>query len=205
MYFIIKMSKGLIIGGVIFLMLIVIGVVVYFTMMGGDGEETPSTNGSTTPSGLPKGRYVKIEQTVVSKPTDTGDFCSKNAIINLAEVEVFDKDGTNLASGKTVTGTAILPDYPLANLVDDDKTNFAHTACPDPINTDKDNMLIDLGSVKEIKKIVITNRTDCCKERAIGIKAVVLGADGTTVIKETPAVTTEADTYTFTFPGTSWS
>ena len=174
-------------------------------MMGGDGEETPSTSGSTTPTGPPKGRYVKIEQTVVSKPSDTGDFCSKNAIINLAEVEVFDKDGTNLASGKTVTGTAIHPAGPLANLVDDDKTNFAHTACPDPINTDKDNMLIDLGSVKEIKKIVITNRTDCCKERAIGIKAVVLGADGTTVIKETPAITTEADTYTFTFPGTSWS
>jgi len=157
------------------------------------------------PAGPPKGRYVKIEQTVVSNPSHTGDFCSKNAIINLAEVQVFDKDGTNLASGKTVTGSEALSAFPLANLTDGNMTNFAHTACPNPINTEKDNMLIDLGSVKEIKKVVITNRTDCCKERAIGIKAVVLGDDGTTVIKETPAITTEADTYTFTFPGTSWS
>ena len=178
-------------------------------MMG--GEETPNTTGpggsggSGGSGGPPKGRYVKIEQTVVSKPGDTGDFCSKNAIINLAEVQVFDASNTNLASGKTVTGTEIHPAGPLANLTDGNMTNFAHTACPDPINTEKDNMLIDLGSVKEIKKIVITNRTDCCKERAIGIKAVVLGADGTTVIKETPAITTEADTYTFSFPGTTWS
>ena len=173
-------------------------------MMGGDEEKT-TTIAPAPPSGPPKGRYVKIEQTVVSNPSHTGDFCSKNAIINLAEVQVFDKDGTNLASGKTVTGSEILSAFPLANLTDGNMTNFAHTACPDPINTEKDNMLIDLGSVKEIKKVVITNRTDCCKERAIGIKAVVLGDDGTTVIKETPAITTEADTYTFTFPGTSWS
>ena len=65
-------------------------------------------------------------------------------------------------------------------------------------------MLIDLGSVQEIEKIKITNRVDCCSERAIGIKAVILGADGTTVIKETTAITTDAATYTFTFPGTTW-
>ena len=69
-----------------------------------------------------------------------------------------------------------------------------------------DNLQVDIGSVQEIEKIKITNRTSCCKNRAIGIKAVILGADGTTVIKETPAITTMADTYTFTFPdSTAWT
>ena len=81
--------------------------------------------------------------------------------------------------------------------------NFAHTMSEIP-NTE-DSMLIDLGSVQEIEKIKITNRVDCCKDRAIGIKVVILGADGTTVVKETPAISTSADTYTFTFPGTAWA
>ena len=48
------MSKGLIIGGVLFLMLIVIGVVVYFTM----GGETPTLTGSTGPTGPTSFSYV---------------------------------------------------------------------------------------------------------------------------------------------------
>jgi hypothetical protein len=48
-------------------------------------------------------------------------------------------------------------------------------------------MTVDLGAEKEIKKLVITNRTSCCKNRAVGVKAVILAADGTTVVKETPA------------------
>lgn len=177
-------------------------------MMMTGGDETPTSPGPAAPappSGPPSGRYVKLEQTIVSKPNDSGDFCTKNAIINLAEVQVFNASGTNLAASKTVTGTAIHPAGPLGNLVDGNMANFAHTACPNPVNTEKDYMLIDLGSVQEIKKIVITNRTDCCKDRAVGIKAVILGSDGTTVVKETPAISTTADTYTFTFPGTAWS
>ena len=174
---------------------------------GGDDTKSPgpSSTGPAPPSGPPKGRYVKLEQTVVSYPNSTGDECTKNAIINLAEVQVFDASNTNLASGKTVTGTAIHPAGPLANLVDGNMSNFAHTACPIPTNTEKDYMTIDLGAEKEIKKIVITNRTDCCKDRAIGIKAVILAANGTTVVKETPAITTTADTYTLIFPGNTWS
>ena len=201
------MSKEMaMVGGLVLVCCSSVSLATALMMSGDDDKKTgPSSTGPTTPTGPPKGRYVKLEQTVVSYPNSTEDDCTKNAIINLAEVQVFDASNTNLASGKTVTGTAIHPAGPLANLVDGNMTNFAHTACPVTTNTEKDYMLIDLGSVKEIKKLVITNRVGCCKERAIGIKAIVLGADGTTVIKETPAITTEADTYTFTFPGTSWS
>ena len=169
-------------------------------MMMGGGEETPAAAagagagaGAKTPvvPTLPSGQYVKLVQT------------SLTDVINLAELEVFAKAGTtNLAAGKTVTSSAFHPAGPLPHLVDGNMTNFAHTM--NEVADTGDSMLIDLGSVQEIEKIKITNRVDCCTERAKGIKAVILGADGTTVIKETAVITTDAATYTFTFPGTTW-
>ena len=166
-------------------------------MMGGDGDDD-SSGADTTPKTpvvptLPSGQYVKLVQT------------SLTDVINLAELEVFAKAGTtNLAAGKTVTSSAFHSVGPGSYLVDGVITgyNFAHTM--NEVADTEDSMLIDLGSVQEIEKIKITNRTDCCTERAIGIKVVILGADGTTVIKETTAITTDAATYTFTFPGTAW-
>ena len=173
-------------------------------MMGGDGEETPSTNGSTTPSGLPKGRHVKLVHIVAYNESVEGNVDDKNMIINLAELEVFDASGTNLAAGKTVTGSSKHSStHGYINLTDGNKTNFAHTLGRTP--SEYDSMQVDLGAEKEIKKIVITNRTSCCKNRAVGVKAVILAADGTTVVKETPAISTVADTYTLTFPGNTWS
>ena len=166
-------------------------------MMGGDGDDDAAAT-TTTPKTpvvptLPSGQYVKLVHT------------SLTDVINLAELEVFAKAGTtNLAAGKTVTSSAFHSAGPLPNLVDGVITgyNFAHTM--NEVADTGDSMLIDLGSVQEIEKIKITNRVDCCTERAKGIKAVILGADGTTVIKETAVITTDAATYTFTFPGTAW-
>jgi hypothetical protein len=153
---------------------------------------------------IPSGQYVKLVHTVAQDNSAAGNADDKNKILNLAELEVFGKGGTtSLAAGKTVTGTSLAAGYPGANLVDGNMTNFAHTwgRAADVL----DEFLVDLGSVQEIEKIKITNRTSCCQKRAIGVKVVILGADGTTVIKETPAITTEAATYTFTFPGTTWA
>ena len=117
-------------------------------MMG--GEETPAAatpTTPTTPSGpvLPKAQYVKVER-------PTGNYPGN--IINLAEIEVFDKAGTNIALNAVVTGG---PDNhssgPWANLTDGDYANFAHT-----LGDGIAFMTIDLGAVKEIAKIVITNR-----------------------------------------------
>ena len=180
-------------------------------MMGGDGDDSSDSAagagaGATTPvvPTLPSGQYVKLVHTVAQDNSAAGNADDKNKILNLAELEVFAKGGTtSLASSKTVTGTSLSASYPGANLVDGNMTNFAHTwgRAADVL----DEFLVDLGSVQEIEKIKITNRTSCCQKRAIGVKAVILGADGTTVIKETPAITTEAATYTFTFPGTAWA
>ena len=183
------------------------------TMMGGE-KTTSTTMGSTgpaPPNGPPKGRYVKLEHTVAYDESamrddgiTEGNVDDKNRIINLAELEVFDASGTNLAAGKTVTGSSEYSStHGYINLTDGNKTNFAHTK--GRTEEEIDYLQVDLGTEKEIKKLIITNRTSCCKNRAVGIKAVILGADGTTVIKETPAISTVADTYTLTFPTNTWS
>ena len=177
-------------------------------MMMGGGEETPAAGAGAgagaAAATLPSGQHVKLVHTTAQDNSAEGNVDDKNMILNLAELEVFAKGGTtSLASSKTVTGTSLSASYPGANLVDGNMTNFAHTwgRAADVL----DEFLVDLGSVQEIEKIKITNRTSCCQKRAIGVKAVILGADGTTVIKETPAITTNASTYTFTFPGTAWA
>jgi hypothetical protein len=182
-------------------------------MMGGDGDDSSDSAagagagaGAKTPvvPTLPSGQYVKLVHTVGQDTSAAGNDDDKNKILNLAELEVFAKGGTtSLAAGKTVEAANFHPAGPLGNLVDGNFTNFGHTLGRTP--DDFDAMTVDLGSVQEIEKIKITNRTGCCQKRAIGVKAVILGADGTTVIKETPAITTEAATYTFTFPGTAWA
>ena len=169
------------------------------------GGETPEETATSTEPSLPKGQYVRLEHTVAHDANAEGNDDDKHKIINLAELEVFAKDGTtSLAASKTVEAANFHPAGPLPNLTDGNFSNFAHTLGRDVNEIDK--MTVDLGSENEIEKIKITNRVDCCKHRAQGIKAVIIAADGTTVVKETPAITTTADTYTFTFPdSTTWA
>ena len=180
------------------------------TMMG--GETTEETKPVETEPTLPSGQHVKLIASAAQDPnamrddgTTPGNVDDTNEILNLAELEVFAKGGTtSLAAGKTVTGSSeYSATHGYLNLVDGNMTNFAHTK--GRTAEEIDYLQVDLGSVQEIEKIKITNRTSCCKNRAIGVKAVILGEDGTTVVKETPAISTTADTYTFTFPGTTWA
>lgn len=168
-----------------------------------DGANTDT--GTKTPS-YPKGRYVVLENIKAYDASAQGNDDDKNKIINLAEVEVFAPGGTtSLAAGKPVDGTMFRSEsFPGSNFVDGNFTNFGHTWGRD--QSVHDQIKIDLGSEQEIEKIKITNRVDCCKHRAQGIKALILAADGETIVKDTPAITTTADTYTFTFPdSTTWA
>ena len=176
-------------------------------MMGGEKtiEETGTTV-STEAAPLPKGRYVLLENIKSYDAGAEGNDDDKHKIINLAEVEVFAPGGTtSLAAGKPVDGTMFRSEaFPGSNFVDGNFTNFGHTWGRD--ESVHDQVKIDLGSVQEIEKIKITNRVDCCKHRAQGIKALILAEDGETIVKDTPAIATTADTYTFTFPNsTAWT
>jgi hypothetical protein len=226
------MSQSVIIGGLVLMMICCSSSSsAMFMMGGGDDSDSGSGSGSPGPSSpgpsgssdpisssdptgsrgsLPIGRYVKLQQTVAydnnatrddDEPAEDDD---KNKVINLAELEIFDTSGTNLTTDKTVSGSSEYPTpYKWSNLIDGDKTNTASTK--GRVASEFDYMTVDLEEEKEIKKLVITNRTTCCKNRAIGIQALILADDGTTTIRMSPVITTTADTYTLTFPENTWS
>jgi hypothetical protein len=169
------MSQAAIIG-VVVLLLVVIGVVMYFTMMGGDDEKKTGPTGPAPPPVVKKYRYVRI-----IRDKDGDDHW-----LNLAEVEVF-SGGTNVASGKTVTASSLYAsDYPHANLVDGNKTNFTATN-----NEPVEYFQIDLGQDYDIQKVVIHNRTECCQGRLRNTKIQLSKAADMSSPKESRAITTQ--------------
>ena len=90
------------------------------------------------------GRYVRLQLPRVE-------------CMNIAEVDVLDKHGNNLALNKPVTMSSGYQGnmFPGGNLVNGNRRDFAHTSC-----YDEPWMEIDLGSVSEIARISVTNRAD---------------------------------------------
>jgi hypothetical protein len=157
-------------------------------MMGGEEEtptQTPTTTAGPAPV-LPEAQYVRVKR-------PSGDYPGN--IINLGELEVFDKAGTNIALNATVTGG---PGNhhgagPWANLTDGNFGNFAHT-----FNSGESFVEVDLGAVKEIAKIVITNRADCCQDRLDEAKIELL--DGSRAnVTTTPAIVSAKMKLTYDF------
>ena len=112
-------------------------------------------------------RYVRFVRT--SSPT----------VINLAELEIYDQNGTAITTGRTATASSNYSNsYPASNIIDGDYTNFMHTNDDGVGNT---WVQVDLGSDKLISRIVLYNRTSCCLERAIGLTLYVINNASTTV------------------------
>jgi len=157
----------------------------FFLMGDGDGATGPT--GPTGPTGhlLPEARYVRVERPSADYPGN---------IINLGELQVFDKAGTNIALNTTVTGgPGNHSAGPWANLTDGNFNNFAHTS-----GNGKSFIEVDLGAVKEIAKIVIMNRKSCCQDRLGGAKLVLL--DGSRAnVKTTPVIVSSKMKLTYDF------
>ena len=158
-------------------------------MMG--GETVEETKPVETGPVLPKAQHVKIARPTGTYPT--------TAILNIAEIEVFDKVGTNIALNATVTGgPAVHPAGPWANLTDGDYANFAHT-----LNDGIAFMTIDLGAVKEIAKIVITNRTGYSGSTRMENATVKLLDASQVDVKTTEAIVGEKMKMTYDFAATT--
>ena len=175
-------------------------------MMGGEEKEdpvVPKTPVAPTGPTLPSAQYVKVE-----RPTGT----YPGNIVNLGEIEVFDKAGTNIALNAVVTGGpgGAHSAGPFANLTDGDVTgliggNFAHTT-GDGVGF----LQVDLGAVKEIAKVVITNRAhnadgSCCGNRLGDAKLILLDASSTAVKTTAVIDTTKLKiTYDFNVATPAW-
>lgn len=102
-----------------------------------------------------KGRYIRLEKKEVG-------------CINLADIAVYsDKNGENIIRPTmkiTKSSTYGTPDhYPEKNFIDGNPDTMLVTSC-----NDAGWILIDMGAVVPIYKVVITNRKECCRQRANG-------------------------------------
>ena len=157
-------------------------------MMGGETiEETKPTTPTPTGPVLPKAQYVKVERPTGTYPAN---------IVNLGEIEVFDKAGTNIALNATVTGGPgdAHGAGPFANLTDGDYANFAHTA-GDGVGF----LQVDLGAVKEIAKVVISNRNPSGGSGRLGDAKLILLDASSTAVKTTAVIDTEKLKITYDF------
>jgi len=175
-------------------------------MMGGGEENEDPVAGAGAGAGadsgpvLPSAQYVKVERPTGTYPAN---------IVNLGEIEVFDKAGTNIALNAVVTGGPgdAHSSGPFANLTDGDVTglingNYAHTT-GDGVGF----LQVDLGAVKEIAKVVITNRGNnagggCCGNRLGDAKLILLDASSTAV-KTTAVIDTTKSKITYDFAATT--
>ena len=162
-------------------------------MMGGGEEDDGAGAGAGGANNqdeddivLPQARYVRVERPSANYPAH---------IINLGELEVFDTAGTNIALNATVTGGpgGAHSAGPFERLTDGNFGNFAHTT-----GNGVSFLEVDLGAVKEIAKVVITNRPDCCRDRLGEAKLTLL--DGSrAAVKTTAAIVSDKMKLTYDF------
>ncbi len=122
------------------------------------------------------GRYINISR------GPGGSF------LNIAEIEVFGQNNQKYTDIKASLGPPYGKEFPASKLVDGNINTFAHTD-----NKPGAFMMLDLGSDKIIKKIVITNRRDCCKDRMKGSTVKITKQDGSIIF--TSNITTVKDVY----------
>jgi hypothetical protein len=172
-------------------------------LMSGDEtiEETKSTTPTTpTPTGV-SGRYVRVALNATSL-ADTA------YALNIKELEVYDSTGTNIAAGKTATAsTEYTPGEYQAELAFDGSLDTMYHSLH---NTTEDWLEIDLGSVKDIHKVVIKHPGDEDVHKEVAVKDRLRGhviiKDGSKeIVKTTPdiSITTADHTYTYDFTSSS--
>lgn len=160
-------------------------------------ETKPSTaTPSQIPVETPSKPLLKTAQFVRLQRTDNRD-----EYINILEMEVYDGSNNKITAGVI---PSLGPQYENANvfgpqfMIDSKATvNWGEngSGLPHTMNTKDAFMQIDLGSNKEITKVVVKNRLDCCKARIIGASLILISSDGTEIFKE--SINEVKDVYTF--------
>lgn len=143
---------------------------------------------NTTPAPAPvsaviQGRFIRIEMGQVG-------------CLNLGEIAVTsEKGGSNIIRSSMVVTTSSSYGnnaYPGANFVDQKSETFVHTSC-----ADKGWVMVDLGAMLPIYQIVVTNRTDCCRQRANGAVLTILN-DKKQVLYTADPIRNKAGSTTYT-------
>ena len=130
------------------------------------------------------GRYIRLEYNKVS-------------CLNLGEIEVYPDEITNnlITSNTVITKPSgwYGDGFPNRNFKDGSQNSFVHSSC-----FDVPWIEIDMGSTTPIYRIIIKNRVDCCKERILEAKLVILDSKRNRIYTSDPVATVNS-TYTW-FP-----
>jgi prepilin-type processing-associated H-X9-DG protein len=120
---------------------------------GGTSASGGTTSSAPPPPVCPTGRYVKVTLPGTN-------------VLSLAEVQVFDAGGNNVAAGRTATQSSSDPTFPQGspNKAVDGNTNgaWANGSVTHTANQANQWWMVDLGSSNEITQITVWNRTDSC-------------------------------------------
>lgn len=127
------------------------------------------------------GAPVKCTSVILKHPPSAGDN------LHIAEIEVYDKNGVNVARMATATASSVHhPDWAAANAIDGNLTNTYHSHAAG-LN-DHDWLKVDFGGEKEIKSIKIYNRVDDIPTRAQIQKSYVIFMNGDKIVHSTPPI-----------------
>ena len=110
--------------------------------------------------------------------------------MNLAELKAYDQNGVQLTFATGSSSSVFNPDFVPIKLFDGSNSTIFHS------NGDAGGWVEgDLGADKIVGKIVVTNRQDCCQDRAIGL--VLTGKNSNDVTTYTANITSAQNEYTF--------
>lgn len=119
---------------------------------------------------FPSARFVRIQ-----------GIDGKQKIINLSKLEIYDEKDTLITQNITATSSSIYADanqYGPNKLLDSDPNTMYHS------NYEENAFVqFDLGSNRQISRIVVRNRVDCCKERIVGCAVILRNAEGSEVAR----------------------
>ena len=114
---------------------------------------------------------------------------------NLADIQVFSKSGGNniITPSTVVTMSGTHANAPTSNFVDGNPDTITHNA----VDSVGGPLTVDLGSDVPIFKIIVTNRKDCCRERAVGTILTIKNQSNATIYTSDP-ITDKSGNNTYT-------
>lgn len=122
-----------------------------------------------------KGRYIRLERSQSS-----GQVGIDANVISVGEIVAYDAKGNDITVGAIAKSPTQYVGYPPSNVIDKNDDTFSHTASgiEDFANI---WLEIDLGQDKDIAKLKLVNRKDCCQERLVGTQIRISDASGKVV------------------------
>ena len=177
-------------------------------MMGGDGDDAAAGAGAGGGGGGGGGAKTGVSGRYVRVALNATSLADTAYALNIEELEVYDSTGTNIAAGKTATAsTEYTPGEYQAGLAFDGSLDTMYHSLH---NIGEDWLEVDLGSVKDIHKVVIKHPGDDDAFQNVAVKDRLRGhviiKDGSeAIVKTTPdiSITTADHTYTYDFTASS--